>query len=92
MTQSGRAIQSSLVGEVSRVAAMGISSSEDEAISCQVRGGRRRPALCHQRQSYQFAMDLNMELGVLVRGGELPGQVRLHFERLMGAGALLCVA
>jgi cardiolipin synthase A/B len=39
----------------------------------------------------EFAMNLNMELGILVRGGELPGQVRLHFERLIGAGALRCV-
>lgn len=40
----------------------------------------------------EFAMNLNMELGVLVRGGELPGQVRLHFERLIGAGALKSVS
>jgi phosphatidylserine/phosphatidylglycerophosphate/cardiolipin synthase-like enzyme len=39
----------------------------------------------------EFAMNLNMELGVLVRGGELPGQVRVHFERLVSAGALRCV-
>ena len=36
----------------------------------------------------EFALSLNMELGILVRGGELPGKVRLHFERLIGAGAL----
>jgi phosphatidylserine/phosphatidylglycerophosphate/cardiolipin synthase-like enzyme len=36
----------------------------------------------------EFAMNLNMEHGVLVRGSELPGNVRLHFERLIGAGAL----
>jgi phosphatidylserine/phosphatidylglycerophosphate/cardiolipin synthase-like enzyme len=40
----------------------------------------------------EFAMNLNMELGVLIRGGELPGQVRAHFERLIGAGALRCVS
>lgn len=33
-------------------------------------------------------MNLNMELGVLIRGGELPGQARQHFEWLIGAGAL----
>ncbi len=33
-------------------------------------------------------MSLNMELGVLIRGSELPGQVRVHFERLIGAGVL----
>jgi len=29
-----------------------------------------------------------MELGVLVTGGNLPGQVQEHFERLIGAGQL----
>lgn len=31
----------------------------------------------------QYAMDLNMELGVLIRGGKLPGQVARHFARLV---------
>ena len=34
-------------------------------------------------------MNLNMELGVLIRGG-VAGAVRVHFERLVGAGAPLC--
>lgn len=39
----------------------------------------------------ECAMNLNMGLGVLIRGGELPGQVRVHFERLIGAGMLRCI-
>jgi phosphatidylserine/phosphatidylglycerophosphate/cardiolipin synthase-like enzyme len=31
----------------------------------------------------EYAMNLNMELGVLVQGGNLPGQVERHFEQLM---------
>lgn len=34
------------------------------------------------------AMQLNMELGVLVRGGPLPGQVHRYFERLIDRGVL----
>jgi phosphatidylserine/phosphatidylglycerophosphate/cardiolipin synthase-like enzyme len=34
------------------------------------------------------AMQLNMELGVLIRGGPLPGQVRRYFERLIDQGVL----
>ena len=33
-------------------------------------------------------MTLNMELGVLIRGGELPRQAGRYFARLIGAGAL----
>jgi phosphatidylserine/phosphatidylglycerophosphate/cardiolipin synthase-like enzyme len=31
----------------------------------------------------EYAMNLNMELGVLVQGGKLPGQVERHFEQLI---------
>ena len=31
----------------------------------------------------EYAMNLNMELGVLIQGGELPGKVELHFEQLI---------
>jgi phosphatidylserine/phosphatidylglycerophosphate/cardiolipin synthase-like enzyme len=34
------------------------------------------------------AMELNMELGVLIRGGALPRTVADHFQRLMEAGIL----
>jgi hypothetical protein len=33
-------------------------------------------------------MTLNMELGMLVHGGPLPGQVAAHLERLMELGVL----
>ncbi len=35
-----------------------------------------------------YALALNMELGVLIQGGELPGRVVDHFGRLMAAGTL----
>ena len=34
------------------------------------------------------ALWLNLELGVLLRGGELPGKVRRHFGDLIAAGTL----
>ncbi|MFI5298708.1 MAG: hypothetical protein ACHREM_11475 [Polyangiales bacterium] len=33
-----------------------------------------------------FALSLNMELGVILRGGELPRRVRRHFDGLFAAG------
>jgi phosphatidylserine/phosphatidylglycerophosphate/cardiolipin synthase-like enzyme len=36
----------------------------------------------------EYAMSLNMELGVLVRGGPLPGMVAAQFGRLMESGVL----
>ncbi len=36
----------------------------------------------------EYALNLNMELGVLVRGGELPKQVGEHLRRLVGEGVL----
>lgn len=36
----------------------------------------------------EYAMNLNMELGVLIQGGLLPGQVTSHFERLVQRGVL----
>ena len=36
----------------------------------------------------EYAFTLNMELGLLVTGGELPAQVESHFERLIEAGVL----
>jgi phosphatidylserine/phosphatidylglycerophosphate/cardiolipin synthase-like enzyme len=36
----------------------------------------------------EYAMTLNMEMGVLVQGGDLPAQVEQHFERLMESGVL----
>ena len=39
----------------------------------------------------EYAFTINMELGLLVTGGKLPGQVERHFERLVMAGTLLRV-
>lgn len=38
-----------------------------------------------------YALELNMELGVMVRGGELPAGVAGHFEGLIKAGELVCL-
>jgi len=34
----------------------------------------------------EYAMMLNMEMGLLVQGGPLPGQVEAHLERLVEDG------
>ncbi len=39
----------------------------------------------------EYAFTINMELGVLVTGGSLPGQVQEHFDRLIQGGKLLGV-
>ena len=36
----------------------------------------------------EYAFTINMELGLLVTGGKLPGQVQEHFDRLIGTGTL----
>jgi phosphatidylserine/phosphatidylglycerophosphate/cardiolipin synthase-like enzyme len=36
----------------------------------------------------EYAFTTNMELGLLVTGGNLPGQVERHFERLIEGGQL----
>jgi phosphatidylserine/phosphatidylglycerophosphate/cardiolipin synthase-like enzyme len=36
----------------------------------------------------EYAFTINMELGVLVTGGKLPGQVQEHFDGLIQAGSL----
>lgn len=40
----------------------------------------------------EYAFTINMELGVLVTGGKLPGQVQEHFDRLIGGGILVMVS
>lgn len=35
-----------------------------------------------------YAMEANMELGVLIRGGQVPRRIASHFERLVSAGTL----
>lgn len=37
----------------------------------------------------EYAMTLNMEMGILVRGGSLPAQVSQHFSRLIADGVLV---
>jgi phosphatidylserine/phosphatidylglycerophosphate/cardiolipin synthase-like enzyme len=37
----------------------------------------------------EYAFSLNMELGVFVSGGDLPGQVEAHFDRMIHAGVLV---
>jgi phosphatidylserine/phosphatidylglycerophosphate/cardiolipin synthase-like enzyme len=39
----------------------------------------------------EYALKLNMEMGVLVRGGSLPRQARQHFDRLIQRGTLVRV-
>jgi phosphatidylserine/phosphatidylglycerophosphate/cardiolipin synthase-like enzyme len=39
----------------------------------------------------EYAFTINMELGVLVTGGKLPGQVEEHFDCMIGKGILLGV-
>lgn len=36
----------------------------------------------------EYAFTINMELGLLVTGGALPGQVEEQFDRLIGIGVL----
>lgn len=38
-----------------------------------------------------YAMNLNMELGILIREGSLPAQVQMHFEELIAEGTLQLV-
>lgn len=39
----------------------------------------------------EYAMNLNMEMGILLTGGELPEQVRCHFDDLIASGVLVQV-
>ena len=39
----------------------------------------------------EYAFTINMELGVLVTGGNLPAQVQEHFDRLIQDGVLVNV-
>lgn len=36
----------------------------------------------------EYAMSLNMELGVYIQGGDLPGEIERHFEQLILTGVL----
>jgi phosphatidylserine/phosphatidylglycerophosphate/cardiolipin synthase-like enzyme len=39
----------------------------------------------------EYALTLNMELGILIKGGPLPGSVAAHFDYLIEAGILVAV-
>ncbi len=39
----------------------------------------------------EYAFTINMELGLLITGGKLPGQVESHFDRLASSGSLVQV-
>jgi phosphatidylserine/phosphatidylglycerophosphate/cardiolipin synthase-like enzyme len=39
-----------------------------------------------------YAMNLNMEMGILVTGGELPEQARCHFDDLIAGGILIQIS
>ena len=49
----------------------------------------RRALLVSSANLTAYALTLNMELGLLVRGGDLPGRVAGHFDRLIEAGVLI---
>jgi phosphatidylserine/phosphatidylglycerophosphate/cardiolipin synthase-like enzyme len=55
-------------------------------VKCAAADGRR--LFLSSANLTEYAFTLNMELGVLISGGELPGQVEEHFDRLVEAGVL----
>lgn len=50
--------------------------------------GRRWPAPIFAKCQPHYAFTINMELGLLVTGGKVPGQVQEHFDRLAFDGTL----
>jgi phosphatidylserine/phosphatidylglycerophosphate/cardiolipin synthase-like enzyme len=40
----------------------------------------------------EYAFTINMELGLLITGGKVPGQVEKHFERLIETGGLALIS
>jgi phosphatidylserine/phosphatidylglycerophosphate/cardiolipin synthase-like enzyme len=58
-------------------------------VKCAVADGHRM--FLSSANLTEYAFTINMELGLLVTGGKLPGQVERHFERLVAAGMLLRV-
>jgi phosphatidylserine/phosphatidylglycerophosphate/cardiolipin synthase-like enzyme len=58
-------------------------------VKCAVADGRQM--FLSSANFTEYAFTINMELGLLVTGGKLPGQVERHFERLIEAGAFLRV-
>jgi phosphatidylserine/phosphatidylglycerophosphate/cardiolipin synthase-like enzyme len=58
-------------------------------VKCAVADGQR--LFLSSANLTDYAFTINMELGLLVTGGKLPGQVERHFERLIEAGQLVRV-
>jgi len=56
-------------------------------IKCAVADGHRM--FLSSANFTEYAFTINMELGLLVMGGKLPGQVERHFEGLVAAGTLM---
>lgn len=55
-------------------------------VKCAVADGHR--LFLSSANFTEYAFTINMELGLLVTGGKLPGQVERHFDRLVEAGQL----
>jgi phosphatidylserine/phosphatidylglycerophosphate/cardiolipin synthase-like enzyme len=58
-------------------------------VKCAVADGHRM--FLSSANLTEYAFTINMELGLLVTGGKLPGHVERHFERLVEGGQLLRV-
>ncbi len=58
-------------------------------VKCAVADGHRM--FLSSANFTEYAFTINMELGLLVTGGKLPGQVERHFEKLVSAGTLFRV-
>ena len=56
---------------------------------CAVSDGQR--LLVSSANLTEFALNFNMELGLLVAGGEAPRRVEKHFDALMNTGELTSV-
>ena len=54
-------------------------------VKCAVADGHRM--FLSSANFTEYAFTINMELGLLVTGGKLPGQVERHFERMIEDGA-----
>jgi phosphatidylserine/phosphatidylglycerophosphate/cardiolipin synthase-like enzyme len=58
-------------------------------VKCAVADGHR--LFLSSANLTEYAFTINMELGLLLTGGKLPGEVERHFERLIEAGTLVHV-
>ena len=58
-------------------------------VKCAVADGHRM--FLSSANFTEYAFTINMELGLLMTGGKLPGQVERHFERMIEGGSFLRV-